>query len=182
MLKQVSSYQPSGKHNRPEDKKRLAKLVKDLDREDLFTFTPGRYFSAHPAFPRDVLLWLDRPRYTAWVEKYIMELGGQQESGTALAPKDGFKDISLYQLMNYKLYVDLLQIPSNLRTRRYRTMKEKAIAKYSSKAKLIRAIYRLQNDASPSAILAYCTRQLPPQSGQGRHFVAGVPLRLFPNC
>ena len=59
-----------------------------------------------------------------------MELGGQQESGTALAPKDGFKDISLYQLMNYKLYVDLLQIPSNLRTRRYRTMKEKAIAKY----------------------------------------------------
>ena len=84
MLKQVSSYSPSGKHDRPEAKVELVKLVADLAAEDVFTFTPGRFFSAHPAFPRDMLLWLNRPRYMEWIDENIVDLGKRQESGKAL--------------------------------------------------------------------------------------------------
>ena len=71
-------------HDRPEDAARMATLLQDLATANLFTFIPGRYFSARPSFPRDVRLWLGRLRYTKWAEEKIVEAGESRDTRCSL--------------------------------------------------------------------------------------------------
>jgi hypothetical protein len=175
LIEQLNSHQPGGRHQRPADNERLGAVLEQLNTANVFKFQLGRWFSAHPIMPRDVLSWLPTSDLHVWVEGHLQDLGSMQESGRTLQPRQTFPEsqVSTNQLRHYALKLILAQIPLAADRASRRESIEKTLRRTQLRQKILRSVCVGEPGVDVSAILRYC-RTLPAVTNGGQRFEANL--------
>jgi len=157
-LEDISTYAPDGKHARPNDKVRLAKLLEDLKVVDLFTYQPGRAFVGHPIMPRNMpTQWLSDKEYISWIQGHMDDLAKKQESGTTLQPRNTLSSLPESQLKHYAAKLQLDKKPPATRER-FRHAIEQRLRGRSDIIKLVKDIFMQDPGVTREQIQRHCAR------------------------
>jgi len=149
-----------GNHDRKEDIVRVQRLVKIIADEELFKYTPGRRFLAHPLIPRRIdTTWISRKDLNRWVEMRISSLALRQETNASLAPTTLFARVSHDQIkcvLAVMLRARVLQAAPSLRF----TLDDVSAHFETARLDNLKQIFRLMPRQSGDQVMAEIQRIL----------------------